>query len=670
MELSTRSSVVVGGWRTRRRVARTAAPACDGPAVATAGRVSFALAALALVGAAALFLSPMLRTGYISDDLISSLGPGMMRWTGKSLARWTAGQAKDAVLAGRFNPAIWAQLCATFYTIRDVYFYKLYILSWILVDLVLFVGLVRVASKDRGLACLAGVLALPCIQFRAFHDPVLSFFGQMQVVLALALASFIGLHLRLERGGRGWLFLSAISYLIAMLIYETVYPFLVVYLAWIAAWPMPWRERARVALPYLQAAGFCLVMTAFVRWVHPTDSPIYRLNLDPAAFGRSMALQLSGALPLSYLAVDPARLFPTSGGPAGLLRWLLEGKAPIVAGLASAACLLAIRLPRADPATRPRPAAGLGLGIVAAGLAVLPAVLVCLTARYQQEIGLAKSYVPVYLQIFGVALAAAALIRSALDRLAARPWLAVVARLATIALVGLATGATYRANSATADALAASPGSPKFNDQAAGMGGAWHHQRLNLEAALRHGLMDPVPEHSRIVLANEYGDWHGPTFSLFFYAMNASKLLATMPPTPDRPRPERFAWHDSLLRQHPIRADRLYTVRDTCLGSTAGYVVLSESTGAAHGEIRLFVRSPRLYRDARTPAFLVVAEPLDRAVPSRYLKRGSELRLVSRGRDWGLFSLRPDAGELDPSSLRIVFDPSRARMLLKAADLE
>jgi hypothetical protein len=211
-------------------------------------------------------------------------------------------------------------------------------------------------------------------------------------------------------------------------------------------------------------------------------------------------------------------------------------------------------------------------------------------------------------------------------------------------------GVTYRANCATAVSLVSPPGTPHYNEAAFSMCGAWHYQRLNLEAALRSGLLESVPEQSRILLTNEYPMWHDTPHSIFFYAMHASKVLATIPPS---------ARTES---SRPLRKDATFAVRDVCLGKKAGYVVLSQPGGGQ--ELRLFVRHPQLFQVGSAPTFLVVGSPMGPEKAGRYLKQGHELRILRSGSDWGLFCLQSEIGLVNPDSLSLVFDPSKAAHLI------
>ena len=63
------------------------------------------LLTLTPIALAALGLSPMLRTGYLADDTVSSLLPGMMRATGEGVRRADPGGDPPLDRGGAVLPA-------------------------------------------------------------------------------------------------------------------------------------------------------------------------------------------------------------------------------------------------------------------------------------------------------------------------------------------------------------------------------------------------------------------------------------------------------------------------------------------------------------------------------------------------------------------------------------
>jgi hypothetical protein len=240
-------------------------------------------------------------------------------------------------------------------------------------------------------------------------------------------------------------------------------------------------------------------------------------------------------------------------------------------------------------------------------------------------------------------------------------------------VAAVATG-TYRANSRVAEAIVTPPGLPGYNAVAAEVLGCYHHQRLNLEAALKAGLLDDVPDGSIVYLANEYHWWYERHHAPSFFAMHSSKTRLRAIPVKDTFFPDAPPTKESILAvPGPTRP---FLVRDVCLSENAGYVVLSdapathgerslrEADEGSPGELRVFVRHPKLFAYGLTPALIFRGN----AVPGEetysaaggedsFVKHVCDMTILKSGPDWVLVSLRSDVGHVDPASLRALIGP-------------
>ena len=375
-------------------------------------RLNYVWAILGFVVLAALCLSPTLKTGYISDDNFSSLKPGMLRVANKSLVAFTLENVRSSMQEGRFYPLHWVPFNGVFFFIQDVYYYKVYILLLVISNLLLFILFLRKISGDTGFACLAASLTLMLIQLRAYHDPILSFFGLLQFLVAGTLLSLLALETYLERRQGAWLALSVLLYLGCLLLYEASYPLFLLHGLLI------WRRRPelrawmRTFSPFLKAAVFCVLMSVLLRWLHPVDyskptesTAHYQMNLAPGTILATLLRQTSGALPLSYFLTDPAGLFAGVKRPGVLAHWVRRWDVLAITLVALGVCLLSLRRgPREESDEPPLRSDWTLTTLLGVLLAVLPAVAITLTSRYQGEIVIGRSYVPVYVQYFGIGL--------------------------------------------------------------------------------------------------------------------------------------------------------------------------------------------------------------------------------------------------------------------------
>jgi hypothetical protein len=306
-------------------------------------------------------------------------------------------------------------------------------------------------------------------------------------------------------------------------------------------------------------------------------------------------------------------------------------------------------------------------------LIVLPALLVSVCVKYQRWITPGKGYIPVYIEYYGVALVFATTAWEGFSRLAAGGFRSRWPRLLMACLIAAVATLTYQANIRVAKALVTPPGAPDFNPIAGAMLGCYHNHRLNLEAALRAGLVAEVPDRSLVFLANEYHWWYEWEHASQFYAMHSSKKLTAVPLV--------NTWLGALppIMENLLASagsTRPFLVRDVSLGAKAGYVVLSHYRAeggmepsrphedSGRGALKLFVRHPKLFAQGPTPALVLLgrgfrspAKAQEAEPVPEFVRWGRDLTILKSGSDWALISLRSDVGRVDPDSLRVAIGP-------------
>jgi hypothetical protein len=594
----------------------------------------------------------------------------VLKVEGYTLAQYIGAMSLNFIGGGRLFPLQFAEVYTWFYVVQTPVVHKAMVIACVLLDVTLFYFLVRRVGKNAAFAAFATCLVFPLFQFRTTFDPLLSFFGLLQVITAGLLASLLALQIYLDTNRTRWMVLSVATYAATILMYEFSYPLFLLHLVLIGSCRRSWGARVRASLPFVVTGGLGILASAVLRWLYVGASdPLCQINTDPLAFVATLARQTSSAFPLSYFLLNPAGLYPHPWNLAWMARFLATpGGVTVCAGV-FAACLTCLRrLPaRGDepPAGRMIPLALLGLL-----LGVLPAVLISISVRHQQMIRPGLGYLPVYLQYYGVGLLLAAGVWSLLSRTAPggvrRRW----SRVVTAGLVALTAGVTYRANATLVDRLETPLESPLINRVVADVWGCWNEHRRNLESALHAGLLDDVPDHALVYLANEYPAFHDRPHSRYFYAMHSGKVIESIPLTAQCGEGCWFRRKASLQPRSPATPSPPFLLRDVCLGKTAGYVVLSRLAASgpgapphpgiaqAGGEIRLFVRHPKLFEGGPVPALVLSGARAASAMGiggTPVCRRGRELTMVRSGRDWAILSLRPEAEDVDPSSLTLAF---------------
>jgi hypothetical protein len=384
---------------------------------------------IAVLGVAV--IGPALWSGWLGDDALYSSLDGMLGADRISL--WQAMlQSFDLWFGlGRFYPGQIVEKYLVFYFFTNLIAYKVLLIAATLATVELFRRCVA-AYASPALGNLAAVIAISLLVERAYHDAILSYNANLQVVAILVLGSMLAFRRVLE-GRRGMLRIAAIvMYALAALTYEDAYGFCLLYLGLAASVTQSWRQGLRLSWPYLAiAAGLTIFSIAMRLAVHlPTSSP-YTSNLDPSVVLRTFVDQATAALPLAYWAFDPQRIFSRANWQSFYNDAPLQPLVFVAFALAAGYSLVRARR---EP-VNPRNATLAGLFIV-----FLAAAPIAITVKYQHELQLGLGYLPVLYEVFGVALALAA-IAAWSARLLGNRWL-LTGWITAIALIATMTQAT------------------------------------------------------------------------------------------------------------------------------------------------------------------------------------------------------------------------------------
>jgi hypothetical protein len=339
-------------------------------------------AALALL---ALFLLPARVTAMRGDDTFSFGLEGRLALTGDSLASFIGDGVLHGLEAGRPQPlgGVWGNLViAVFGDARAAY--KLLLVALTVGCAALLYALVRQLGGTRPVAAMVVVLLAGAVQFRAYHDPMLGYYGTTQVALACALGSL----LLMLHGRTAW---AVVVFAAAVMLYETAAPLALAHLALAAT-----RGRARAAIPFL-ATAFAFVAYGFVvrTLTDGGDGGGYAVGYDAGAIVSTYFEQLVPPLPGANVLFGDGALFARPTAPE------LAGAAWRAAAVGAAVAWVGLR--HAGDELRLLPMAATGAALIAA-----PVLLIAMAEKYQHELSLATGYLPVIMQSFGWALLAGA----------------------------------------------------------------------------------------------------------------------------------------------------------------------------------------------------------------------------------------------------------------------
>jgi hypothetical protein len=270
--------------------------------------------------------------------------------------------------------------------------------------------------------------------------------------------------------------LAVALFALAALTYEDAYGFGILYVGLARSRGASWRQALRLAAPYLAIGiGLAFASLALRSVVHVPPGSLYASNLAWADVLRTFVDQSVAAFPLAYWLFDPSRIYSR----ANLFDFY--NNAPVNLAVFAAFLLVTARAfaESVRDGTPPRNLITIGAAVV-----VLAAAPIAIIVKYQNELRLGLGYLPVFFEVFGVALVLTGLAMSTL-RLK-RAGLAKVAWILAIASFGAMTQAAnvrlVRENQASKVA------------------------RTALEHQLEGGLLANVPDGTTLVMGRSF-DW-------------------------------------------------------------------------------------------------------------------------------------------------------------------
>ncbi len=466
---------------------------------------------IAILILTAVSLRTVLQSGYYWDDARNATAYLYERGDGVPLIKNVLAFMGEYIRLGRIN-VLSCYYYFLFY-LPDVASYKLVILLLTLLNQLLLLRVVRFVSGSRSLAQLSMLLIPLLIQFRPYQDPVTSFYGLMQVILAEMILMVWFLIRYLREGRRRDQLLSLLLFFISLMTYEVVFPFILMIglLIWVETRKLA--KALRYGLPY---ALVCLVLLGAVlilRQAHPPEE-IYegvRFSLNVGAVLRTYLNQISAALPLSFALLGKSApilwnvtlIDSVFAYRAGEMLRAADAADWMTAAWLAVLCFWVLRkiangMDQVDYRT-----------ILTIGFSfwLIPAVTISLSARYQGQITPGLGYLPVYLELFGVAILFACLVHWLINKR-----IPACCRQRFIRFVSVLCGVVCLFNMQNNRRMIA-----LLND-------VFLWPRLAGETALQSGIVDFLPEDATIVSLNsrEYlweKDWDEPGLFGQYYSI-------------------------------------------------------------------------------------------------------------------------------------------------------
>ena len=358
------------------------------------------LLALAFL-AAGLSLYALFKIAYNGDDVINSYVNGALLGHNRTIRTHT-NIIRDIWFGnGRFFPLSF-YATPLFSTFSTLFSYRLFLVVLNLLVIGAFARLVALLTRDR-IAVILSVTLFPIfLQLRYYHDPVVSFHGLLQFVALFLFLAMIFQIQGIQKRKNILLILSAVFYLVCLMLYEISLTFIVIFVL-LAILFKGNRFRVRNILFHFAALGIVLAVTFYLRSTATASYGGTTLSLDIVPALRTFGIQLLAAIPLLNSLGSLRSLF--SGDYFRPYHIFLFGSLAIA--VLSSFIIMAKRSENQSNSSigeeniNLRQKSTLRLFLVGLALWMLPATLIAVSERYQNELRPGLGYLPVYIQIFG-----------------------------------------------------------------------------------------------------------------------------------------------------------------------------------------------------------------------------------------------------------------------------
>lgn len=358
-----------------------------------------------------LSLFPILKSGFYWDDAFFSAQNAAIRVRGESILQKVWDEAIHYSSSGRINPFATFQFLM-FYIFPGPVAYKSAILLLTLLDCFLFYIFMKKLTTDEHIPLLILLIVSICIQFRIYHDPMLAYYGLMQIMFAELILALIFFLKFMETGRERYRIFSLIFFTIGLLSYEMAYPLILLF-------PLLSLFRRKRLVPCIRDClpfgiiGIALLAASFtLRASSAGAAQTYTgttFSLLPDQFFTAWRYQTLAAFPFSYRLADTGALIGKqwfkehaifdNSWTAFLtgIRWI------DLFGLAAAGLVLQ-QISSIAEKKAPRIRIKAEYGIFALALLLLSGVIIALSEKYQHQLLLGIGYLPVYYEYFAAAI--------------------------------------------------------------------------------------------------------------------------------------------------------------------------------------------------------------------------------------------------------------------------
>lgn len=605
------------------------------------------------------YLSPTLKCGFFSDDCLNSMVPGLLINGNTDVFSFTFQIISEWIHGGRIYPLAF-YVYFLFSLVHNFFVYHLLILNAILIDILLFGYYVKIMTKSAYVSLLSMLIMSVLFQFRIYHDPILSYHMLLQIVFFYLLASLITFTYYLKQSKKTYLIISCFLYILGMLTYEITYLFFPLFFitAYFYEDNNNFLKAVKKSLPYIVIALIFIFIS--ISWRLLINVPVsggsnsgpYTINTDPVAYVSTLISQSVAALPMSYYLFDPLAIFEHD--TVKLLSHI--NTFLLFTGFLSSICfILTFSGVQKDLLKRDSISRKIEfLGTFGFSLFLLPGLLLSLSPKYQQEITMGVGYLPVFVSYFGVSLMIVALLilmSQTVSRFDNRLFTFVIIVFAFF--FSLMVTINYINNSVVVEK----------------QDNSFLYPRALMESGLHNGIFKQVSSGSFLLAQNSYL-WDRPEFYTMYGGVKLRGIglsgydlyLSTIPVS-------KTSLENGVYKLDISSNDNVYYLNYASNSLNNGYAVTGQVIrfnatnttliDVTSQEAYVYIEDPGYENhNVEDPHFQINGQwanmdTMSGLYPFQIKKGDSQLKLVSSGSGWVLYSLSQENCMIDLKSVSV-----------------
>ncbi len=337
-----------------------------------------------------LFFIPLFNSGYYGDDSINSFIKGSIGFNNTTVNK-ISNDIFNSWLndAGRFNPLSF-YVYFFFNYCTSLVAYKILIFIFILLNILAFSYWLKINYNDVILNRFPFLLLLICLQFRIYHDPVLSFHFLIQLIFLYSMFSIICMEKFFKSQSIFYGTLSIIFNILGLLTYFELFFVISFSTLLLSIYNLKCNRRKMnciFILLFFTSQIILFLLNIYLRLTHGNIYNGTSVGIDIFNILRTFYYQIISSFPLIYAINNHNILFDSL---RNTITWYNTLSTIIFA------FLFFITLNNLKSKNHYNK-----LFVLFIVFSVFPSILVAVSEKYQNELVLGLGYLPVYYQYFG-----------------------------------------------------------------------------------------------------------------------------------------------------------------------------------------------------------------------------------------------------------------------------